>query len=82
MDEQRKFTITEAERKRLLHAYETLMFEFERLSPNERVVRKVAWFEVTNILLQPNDSLKTILHGGGDWAGDDLRDSGHWEVIK
>ena len=72
--------ITENERKRLLHAYETLMFAVNQLPRDEQQLRAAAWMDILNILSLTD--LKGDLHGGGEWLDRDIANNGHWECIK
>ena len=78
-------TITEAERKRLLHAFETLLFPWDKerrkyASKDEIALAQAAMEDILVIL--DIRALKTELHGGGEWIGDDLIYDGHWEALK
>jgi hypothetical protein len=77
-------TITEEQRTRLLHAYETLMFPATRmesqLSKDEQKIVAEAWMDIINILGE--GSIKDALHSGGEWEGADLLNDGHWDAIK
>ena len=76
-------TITDAERKRLLHAYETLMFEAHRPLNESYELCRLAWADVCEILLDDNDELACHLHGLEDRDGLINIDGKHyWDGLK
>ena len=72
--------ITDNERKRLLHAYETLMFKFPEPPNMYGYIFHDAWTDILTIL--KIGSLQDELHGGGEWLGEDLHAEGHWDCLK
>lgn len=80
-------TLTDEQVKRLLHAYETLMFlehQFSaQLTKDQEQLFDSAWKSVTCDLL-PNytHDLCTDLHNGGEWASDKDKTTTIWEALK
>ena len=77
--------ITDEQKRRLLHAYETLLMPAVRyrnvLSDDEYLLLQYAWTDVKSILLG-DEEIKPILHGTGEWEGGELRYDGHIEAMK
>ena len=79
-------TLTGDERKKLLHAYETILFNpvsrWDELTRDEQVlVHSAGTYIISTLGARPVGSLKKDLHGGGEWEGENVRDWGHWRAV-
>lgn len=82
--ETRTWTITEQERKQLLHAYETLSLHamiHKCLTPDEIVIALQAWDNVCDILRMQKSWVGAEVSGGGEWPSMDDNDE-QWESLK